>query len=165
LNNLNEDDKTKLNEYKINNNFFHLNTLFDYSSFIKCLNTRKVFLYVSKWVRTTNVIQDDNSNNFGRLIYELLFKRFIENKVNLHTFEVAILSDRDYSHFNYVFNKLISQNPNFIRNIKNLSIQFNEKTTDIKPFLKFVYYNNYHSISSLYFRFPKFHNHYGNLYN
>src|SRR5437762_14157359 len=42
LHNLNEDDKTKLNEYGINNNFFPSNTLFNYSGFIKRLNTCKI---------------------------------------------------------------------------------------------------------------------------
>src|SRR5580698_919093 len=39
LRNLNDDDKIKLNKYGINCDLFPLNTLFNYPSFIKCLNT------------------------------------------------------------------------------------------------------------------------------
>src|SRR6266542_2275055 len=38
LHNLNEDDKTKLNKYGINNDLFPSNSLFNYPSFIKHLN-------------------------------------------------------------------------------------------------------------------------------
>src|SRR6266536_4299963 len=46
---LNDDDKTKLNEYGIDNNLFPSNTLFNYPSFIKRLNTCKIGNYIEKW--------------------------------------------------------------------------------------------------------------------
>ena len=54
LNNLNDDDlKTKLNEYHINNYLLPSNTLFNYPSFIKCLNTFKMIFSIEKWAVAT----------------------------------------------------------------------------------------------------------------
>src|SRR6266536_3954513 len=48
LHNLNDDYlKTKLNKYNIN---IPSNTLFNYPSFIKNLNTRKMFSSIEKWI-------------------------------------------------------------------------------------------------------------------
>src|SRR5688572_30220791 len=41
LHNLNDDDKAKLNECRIKVNLFPSNILFNYPSFIKCLNINK----------------------------------------------------------------------------------------------------------------------------
>src|SRR3954454_972585 len=43
LYNLNDDDKAKLNEFGIKDNLFPSNILFNYPSFIKCLNINKIF--------------------------------------------------------------------------------------------------------------------------
>ena len=50
LHNLNDDDKAKLIEYGIHNALFPTSTLFNYPSFIKCLNTYKVFISIESWV-------------------------------------------------------------------------------------------------------------------
>src|SRR5947199_9932861 len=42
LYNLNEDDKAQLNEYGINNDLFPSNTLFNYPSYINCLESCKI---------------------------------------------------------------------------------------------------------------------------
>src|SRR6266496_5715835 len=53
LHNLSEDDKTKLNEYGIiSDNLFPSSTLFNYPSFIKCLNINKIYCSIEMWVRT-----------------------------------------------------------------------------------------------------------------
>src|SRR3954471_3165629 len=43
LYNLNDNDKKKLIDYEINNDLIPSNTLFNYPSYIKCLNTWKMF--------------------------------------------------------------------------------------------------------------------------
>ncbi|GBC47931.1 uncharacterized protein OCT59_000434 [Rhizophagus irregularis] len=178
-NNLNEEDKTKLNEYGINYNKLLLpsntsnNSLFNYPNFIKCLNTWKIIFSIEQWILTIiNVkagLQSTNyflknmyPNNFdqklnsSRLIYKLLFKIFIENEVKLHTFEVIVVRDIDHDCFNDAFN-LILQNQDFIFNIKNLKLQRIANGSKIFPFLKFLY-SNCNSINSLYFQFPRFNN-------
>ena len=53
LHNLNDDVlKTKLNEYRINDDLSPLNTLFNYPSFIKYLNTCKIILSTENWIKT-----------------------------------------------------------------------------------------------------------------
>uniref|UniRef100_U9UKK6 F-box domain-containing protein n=1 Tax=Rhizophagus irregularis (strain DAOM 181602 / DAOM 197198 / MUCL 43194) TaxID=747089 RepID=U9UKK6_RHIID len=49
---LNEDDKAKFNEYGINDNLFLSNTLFNYPSFIKYLDTIKIYNSIQNWVIT-----------------------------------------------------------------------------------------------------------------
>ncbi|GET65571.1 hypothetical protein GLOIN_2v1784270 [Rhizophagus irregularis DAOM 181602=DAOM 197198] len=49
LHNLNGDLKTKLNEYGIEDNLFPSNTLFNYPSFIKYLNTLEIKLSTYEW--------------------------------------------------------------------------------------------------------------------
>src|SRR5204862_398021 len=50
LHNLNEGDKTKLNEHGINNSVFPPNTLFNYPCFIKCLKISRIIFSVEYWV-------------------------------------------------------------------------------------------------------------------
>src|SRR6266496_5894829 len=119
---LNDDYKTKLNEYGINNNSFPSNTLFNYPSFIQCLNTRKIGRSIEKWISTvrTSTTNEQPSNysiqntNFSysypninqiitKLIYKSLFLIFVESEVNLHTFEFKILIDEEYKHFDGIF--------------------------------------------------------------
>ncbi|GBC45287.2 hypothetical protein GLOIN_2v1768097 [Rhizophagus irregularis DAOM 181602=DAOM 197198] len=59
-------------------------------------------------------------NNFERLIQMLLFKLFIDNEANLHTFKIEIFHNWN-SHCDNIL-ELILQNPNFIHNVKNLNI-------------------------------------------
>ncbi|RIA91672.1 hypothetical protein C1645_821679 [Glomus cerebriforme] len=107
LHNLNEDDKTELHEYEINSELFPSNTLFNYPSFIKSLNIKKIMFSIKKWVTTFGTsttapsyfIQNTPSClNF--LIFKLLFKIFIETKVNLYTFEAEDISDSPCNSYN-----------------------------------------------------------------
>ncbi|PKY24219.1 hypothetical protein RhiirB3_438697 [Rhizophagus irregularis] len=165
---LNDDDKTKLNEYVIHNELFPTNTLFNYPSFIQRLNTYKVCYSVQKWIATVKTSTTSNERyfvrntnltfiqilNFTKLIYKSLFLIFIENKVNLHSFEVTLPKDIDIDWFDEIF-ELILQNPNFIYNIKNFEINLYIITDNITKFLRVVYSNCY-SISSLYIIVPKY---------
>ncbi|CAB5181389.1 unnamed protein product [Rhizophagus irregularis] len=170
--NLNEEEKTNLKEYGINKDLFPSSTLFNYSSFIKRLNTWKILHSIEKWVvrtltaekqpssyfiQNTNLLPFSNSDqywNLKRLIYKSLLKRFIGNKVKLHTFEISMIADKDFHYFNDSF-ELILQNPNFICNIKNLELNYGTEIVNINPFLKFLY-SNCKDISSLYFLFSTF---------
>src|SRR6266480_1028300 len=53
LHNLNDDDKAKLNEYRINDNSFPSNALFKYPSFIKHLNINRIFRSIVCWAIIT----------------------------------------------------------------------------------------------------------------
>ncbi|PKC57924.1 hypothetical protein RhiirA1_541359 [Rhizophagus irregularis] len=129
LHNLNGDLKTKLNEYRIKDNLFHSDTLFNYSSFIKYLNTWRIISSIEKWsknaVRTLKP-QDRNFNsvsNFRRLIQMSLFKMFIDNEVNLHTLDIEIFTF--YTNWNSYYDDIfesILQNHNFIQNVRNLNL-------------------------------------------
>jgi hypothetical protein len=225
LRNLNEYDKAKLIDYGINDNIFQTNTLFNYPSFIKCLNTSKIGYSVDKWIcsftqnspeQNSNffIQQQQNFGNFGQcilppiknlflnsnsqsnssssssslpslstlnlpgfnsrfkiekkidnielrmeiinFIYKSLFKIFIQNNVNLLTFEVILIRLKDHNYFNDIFD-IILQDPIFIRDIKNLKFSFklrNIKLTKIYLFLKFLY-NNCNSITNINFQFKK----------
>ncbi|RGB25144.1 hypothetical protein C1646_821211 [Rhizophagus diaphanus] len=125
LHNLNEDLKTELNEYRIEDNLFPSNTLFNYPSFIKYLNTWKIITSTCKWSKDAKKIMKPEKRFsydieiFERLIQILLFKLFINNETNLHTLEIEIYYNWN-SHFDSIL-ELILQNPNFIHNIKNLN--------------------------------------------
>ncbi|GBB89077.1 hypothetical protein RclHR1_15740003 [Rhizophagus clarus] len=134
LHNLNDDLKSKLNEYRANDNLLPSNTLFYYPSFIKYLNTLKIITSVGKWVEDTiRTLKPENryylqnldtisASNFKRLIYMSLLKMFIENETNLHTFDIevyAFLNCKFY--YNDIF-ELILRNPKFIHNVRNLKL-------------------------------------------
>jgi hypothetical protein len=154
---LNENDKTQLKkEYGINNYLILTDTLFNYPTFIKCLNTQNIMLSVEGWVKkliidgsTTSLRNFDH--NISKFIFLLLIKLFIKNEIYLHTFEVNILSDIDCNYFNIALG-FILQYPKFIYKIKNLKFYFNEKIMNVKFFLDFLHYNC-NSISSFYLRF------------
>jgi hypothetical protein len=144
LNNLNNEVKTKLNEYKININLLPLNTLFNYSKFIKYLNTREFISSVGKWfenvVKSSKpennyFIQDINlpskEFNIKRLIHMSLLKIFIENDVNLNTLCIEIYNFSDYNSYLDGILELMLQNSNFFHNIKNFKI-----------FIRFYNYNS-----------------------
>jgi hypothetical protein len=155
LHNLNDDDKTQLDEYGItSNDLFSSNILFNYPSFIKYLDTRKISDSIEKWVTTirTATIIYSVQINYKKLIYRLLFRIFIEKEVNIHTFKVTVLTDEDCEHFNGTI-ELILQNPNFICNIRNLTLDFDPTNENITKFMIFLY-SNCNSISSLGFLFP-----------
>ncbi|EXX62083.1 uncharacterized protein OCT59_009783 [Rhizophagus irregularis] len=160
LHNLSDDDKTRLNEYVIHNNLFpNTNTFFNYPKFIQRLNTHNVYYSIKKWAST---IEEEHSSyspsqipNFTKLIFKSLFLIFIKNEVNLHSFKVMV----DYEEFEYfdAAVELILQNPNFVHNIKNLTLEFDEITDNVRKFLGFLS-SNCNSISSFYFIFSfKYH--------
>ncbi|PKC64939.1 hypothetical protein RhiirA1_461733 [Rhizophagus irregularis] len=149
LQNLNDNDfKTNLNIYKINDNLFYLNTLFNYTSFIKDINLLKVITSVGKWfedsVRTLKPgnryflqnLDIHSESNFKRLIYISLFKTFIENEVNLNTLNIDIFTIYSYEPYYDDIIVLILQNSNFIHNIKNLNLYFGSSSPNI------LYHNN-----------------------
>ncbi|GBB86051.1 hypothetical protein RclHR1_01250014 [Rhizophagus clarus] len=171
LHNLNDDDKIKLNEYVMHKNLFYLNTLFSYPSFIQCLETHKIINSINKWIETIEtstieaphfnyILQNTNSSfsqssKFKKLIYKSLFQIFIENEVNLKSFEVSLCCSNDLEYFDETLG-LILQNPNFICNIKNFKIDLDIITTDnVSKFLNFLY-SNCNSISSLYLLFTPY---------
>jgi hypothetical protein len=159
LHNLNDDDKTKLNEYGINNNLFPSSTLFNYPSFIQNLDTYRISISIGSWKTTkTNLIASTNdklqlsnysirNSTFTRLIYRFLFLIFIENKVNLR----SLVTHQRCDYFEDAF-ELILQNPNFICNIKDLRIDVNTASKPITKFLMFLN-TNCNSISSLHYIF------------
>ncbi|GBC34066.1 uncharacterized protein OCT59_019056 [Rhizophagus irregularis] len=119
LHNLNDDFKTKLNEYKIINNSLPSNMLFNYSRFLKYLNINKFIFTTRVWFESSiskNRLVID-FENLGDICVSL-FETFIENEVNLHTLEIEI-----YYHacFDNIL-KLILKNTNFIYNIRNLNL-------------------------------------------
>ncbi|PKC59358.1 hypothetical protein RhiirA1_469577 [Rhizophagus irregularis] len=120
-------------------------TLFNYPSFIKRLNTHKVVYSIENW------LMDDKHWEISILIYRSLFKMFIENEGNLHSFEVEVRTSNDCDYLNDTM-ELTLQNPNFTCNIRNLMFYIdimNMIYTNIFPLLKFLC-SNCNSISSLY---------------
>ncbi|EXX70412.1 hypothetical protein GLOIN_2v1767079 [Rhizophagus irregularis DAOM 181602=DAOM 197198] len=82
LHNLNDYDKKDVNKYE-NNNFFSSNTLFNYPSLIKCLNTHKIVNAIEEWVAAP--IEKRSIYYYSTsptLIYKLLLKVFVENKAS-----------------------------------------------------------------------------------
>ncbi|RGB29628.1 hypothetical protein C1646_766391 [Rhizophagus diaphanus] len=150
LHKLNEDDKAQLNKYGINNESFSLNTLFNYLSFIKCLNTFSFVYSIKKWIGTLSISnQSTQFSNLLNFIPLLLIKIFIQNKVNLHTFEVEISSTIKITNsecLNSII-KLILRNPTFIYNIKNLKFHLNNAILNI-DLLNYLY-SHCNSISTL----------------
>ncbi|RGB36186.1 hypothetical protein C1646_758392 [Rhizophagus diaphanus] len=150
-------DKEKLQDYGINKNLFPLNTLFNYLSFIKHLNTQNIISTIKLWVGNLLTREIGNqSNQFTlqlhpeydllKFIYESLFKIFIEREINLNTFDIFIFSNDDCDYFNIAF-KLILKNQSFIHNIKILNIKIYPtriNITTIIPYLKSI-----NTISSL----------------
>jgi hypothetical protein len=128
LHNLNDDLKAILNEYRTNDNLLPSNTLFNYSSFINYLNTRKFISFVRKWFENSfktleHINNYDSEFNFERLIHMSLLKIFIENnEVNLHTLYIEARRLCDHSLHLVDILELMLQNPNFFHNIKNLKI-------------------------------------------
>ncbi|RGB41150.1 hypothetical protein C1646_810922 [Rhizophagus diaphanus] len=158
---LNEDCKLKLNEYGINNNLFPLNTFFNYPSFIQHLDTRKISNSIENWVTQLSYSVQNNNlqiSNFTKLICSSLFLIFIENEVKLCSLEVSLLSHQVCEYFDEAF-ELILKNPNFIRDIKILKLDFYVAAETITKLLLFLN-SNCNSISSLYFLFSSYYNNY-----
>ncbi|POG71827.1 hypothetical protein GLOIN_2v1774372 [Rhizophagus irregularis DAOM 181602=DAOM 197198] len=152
LSKLNEDIKTKLYEYGVNNNLIISNTLlFNYPSFIKYLNIDKILNSVQTWVYTVV----GKNQELVNLIYGSLLEMFIENEGNLHSFEVILPICYDVNYFNKSID-LILQNPNLTHNIRNLTFRiYNYNNQNIIKLLKFLY-SNCNSISSMALDFPNY---------
>ncbi|RGB27223.1 hypothetical protein C1646_819897 [Rhizophagus diaphanus] len=142
--NLSDDVKKKLNKYEINTNL-SLNPLFNYSCFIKHLDTNQLINSIKKWDATVNTIRQKSLIKF---IYRSLIKLFIESDANLHTLDFTY--DRNF--YNFTISQIISS-PNFIYNIRNLYLKFDTYDTfNVDTFLKFLNLNS-KSISSINFQF------------
>jgi hypothetical protein len=159
LHNLSKEDKKKLEEYGFTEELISSNTLFNYPRYIKCLNTHKIICSVEKWnVNSSNSCSTFSQiSNSTRLISKLLFKTFIESKVNLQSFEFEMTTDNDHDYFNDTV-ELILENPNFIYNIKNL--KFSKRVTNVTNITKIDSFlsllsSNCNSISTLHFKFKK----------
>ncbi|RGB35612.1 hypothetical protein C1646_742145 [Rhizophagus diaphanus] len=120
LNNLNEDFKMKLYEYKIINNSLPSKNmlLFDYLKFLKYLNTHKFIFFVETWIsiaidnlKPENILYD--TENFKRLVHKSLFKIFIENEVNLNTLEIEISGQILPSKLDYISLELTIEEMDF----------------------------------------------------
>ncbi|CAB4431345.1 unnamed protein product [Rhizophagus irregularis] len=103
---LNDDLKTKLNQYEINYISLTSNTLFNYPSFLKYLNTFNMVTFANNWVE--NIIE----------ISEQLI-------INLNTLEIEISNYKYYKYFIYILESIL-QNTNFIHNIGNLKLRIND---------------------------------------
>src|SRR5438045_1954374 len=150
LHNFNESGETKLNEYGINNSVFPSNTLFNYPCFIKCLTIKEIMLSIEDWIKFVTRSSRSSNSNFNqifRLIYRSLLEKFIENEVNLHTFEFD-----GYEYYSNVTLELILQNPNFIHNIRNLKLNLSYISSEITILLKFLH-SNCNLISTISFQF------------
>ncbi|RGB36554.1 hypothetical protein C1646_813951 [Rhizophagus diaphanus] len=126
LHNLNGDFKTKLNEYGIDK-LLPSNTLFNYPSFIKYLNTHKLIFSVEKWFESLKLREFilNSETDFKRLVYKSLFKIIINNEVKLHTFEIEFIIRSFHDPYLNDILELILQNTkntNFIHNIGNLNL-------------------------------------------
>uniref|UniRef100_U9U413 F-box domain-containing protein n=1 Tax=Rhizophagus irregularis (strain DAOM 181602 / DAOM 197198 / MUCL 43194) TaxID=747089 RepID=U9U413_RHIID len=104
LHELNNDDKTKLINYRMKNDIIPLNTLFNYSSFIKKLNTKHIIYIIEIWIKEARSLTNKDRAGYKykectRLVYEFLFKIFTNN-ANLNTFEIVLMGYRwDLSFF------------------------------------------------------------------
>ncbi|PKY33101.1 hypothetical protein RhiirB3_451755, partial [Rhizophagus irregularis] len=169
LHKLNDDYKIKLDEYLTQNDIIPSNTLFNYPSFIQRLDAYEIINSINEWSRTIetsktkvqrsgylmrNKLLSSQIINFTKLIYKSLFIIFIENEVNLYSFEVMLFNNTRFEYFDEIL-ELILQNPNFICNIKNFEINFYEVTENTR-FSKFLY-SNCNSISSLYLQYSFYH--------
>ncbi|PKC55891.1 hypothetical protein RhiirA1_542323 [Rhizophagus irregularis] len=142
--NLNDDDKKKLNKYEINTNLFSY-ALFNYSSFIRHLDTNKLINSIKKWDAIVNPIRQKGLVKF---IYKSLIKLFVESDANLLTLDFTY--NRNY--YNITISQIIL-NPNFICNIRKLYLKFDTYDTfNIDSFLKSLSLNS-KSISSINFQF------------
>ncbi|PKC67371.1 hypothetical protein RhiirA1_534942 [Rhizophagus irregularis] len=151
LNKLNEDDKAKINEYGIEYDLLHSNTLFNYPNFIKYLDTYRTYRFINYWIDSL-VVKYDNKLRYKleNLVYRSLFEVFIKNEVNIHSFGI--------NHYIFGFSDdnmdLVLQNPNLTYNMRNLILIVNAiSSRNIFPFLKFLC-SNCNSISSIVVNFP-----------
>ncbi|CAB4435852.1 unnamed protein product [Rhizophagus irregularis] len=145
------DGKAKFNEYGINDNLLLSNTLFNYPSFIKYLDTFKISYSVEDWVIALGY---KYNHILGKLAYRSLLEvLLIENEVNSHSFEIVLDMNFYYNGYFDDTIDLILQNPNLTYNIRGLTLSNITLSENTIPYLKFLS-SNYNSISSIVFKFP-----------
>ncbi|EXX57692.1 uncharacterized protein OCT59_026092 [Rhizophagus irregularis] len=116
LHNLNGDLKAQLSKYKIDDKLFPSNTLFNYPTFLKYLYTQKIISSIKEWAKDVK-LEKSSILGFKRLIHMSLFKIFILNEVNIHTFDIQI----NFSYIDDIL-ELMLKNPDFFHNIRNLKL-------------------------------------------
>jgi hypothetical protein len=124
LHNLNDDLRNKIKRYNIHN-LLPSNTLFNYLCLIRYLNIWKMISSIKIW--TNNILgilkpKSINVSNFRKLIQMSLFKMLIENEVNLYTLDIDIFAISNHKSYYYDIFEIILQNPNFIKNVRNLNL-------------------------------------------
>ncbi|RIA91679.1 hypothetical protein C1645_821688 [Glomus cerebriforme] len=153
---LNDYDKAKFNNHEIKINFLNTsNTLFNYPSFIKCLNTYEIVQSIlRRFDPKFNLVRYKIFQSTLNLIYMSLFEIFIDNEVNLHTFEIQINDYVFLDCFNCAF-ELILHNPNLICNIRNLKVLIDRSIADITKigFFLILLSSNCNSISTIHFKY------------
>ncbi|RGB38864.1 hypothetical protein C1646_755190 [Rhizophagus diaphanus] len=153
LHNLNDDLKAQLNKYKIDDKLFPSNTLFNYPIFLKYLYTQKIISSIEEWSKDVG-LKYSAKHEFNRLIHLSLFKIFIENKVNIHTFDISY-----YYHYNTYIDdilELLLQYPDFFYNIRILKLELlNSFSYTRNLILQMInLYQNLKQITLTYFSFP-----------
>ncbi|RIA81877.1 hypothetical protein C1645_836250 [Glomus cerebriforme] len=118
LQRLNNNDLMELGNVGIH--IIPLNTLFNYPSFLKCLNILSLKIQIERWTREYSNFNSSFAWSRVKLIYKLLFK-IITNEATLHTFEIMLVEPRIVSCFNNSF-VLFYQRTDFIRSVKNLKL-------------------------------------------
>ncbi|GBC00480.1 hypothetical protein RclHR1_38730001 [Rhizophagus clarus] len=158
LRNLKGDLKIKLNEYvKIDDIIFPSNTLFNYPSFIKYLNTRKMFSSVFEWLnvlklKNRSFIHYFNVPKVEKLVLMSLLQIIIENEVKLHTLDIEVAFKFHYSDIV----ELILKNPNFIHNIKNLKLYFVNNISNLTKNRILQIINLHQNLKKIYLSCDKF---------
>ncbi|PKY23810.1 hypothetical protein RhiirB3_438135 [Rhizophagus irregularis] len=128
LHNLNEDDKTKLNEYGIKISVFSSNTLFNYSSFFKCLKTCDFKSSIEDWMSIKNeyLYQPYKKNSGKTPIINDHFSGFYskETKTRDHFFEKFFIGQSSQQQLlRLIYTSLIER---FVKNEANLhTFEFN----------------------------------------
>jgi hypothetical protein len=135
---LNDHDKALLSEYGIDRIVFSLNPLFNYPSFIKCLEKEAIMLSVKDW------LPPDIYLFHVEQIYVRLIEIFAENEANIHTYEF-----KGGYYYNDFILGFIAEYPKFIYDVRNLLVEFND-SSQVKKFLKLLISSK--SISKIHFR-------------
>jgi hypothetical protein len=154
---LNEDSKAKFNEYGIDDELSTSNnTLFNYPSFIKYLSIHNVCYSIEKWVENNNY-NYNNCKELKKLVFRSLFKVFIENEGNLHSFKVLISSNRVYVSFDDNMIEMTLQNLiNSQHNLEIISLEY--KTTLYNTFLSLKNSNCSSTLNTIIFCYIDFKN-------
>ncbi|CAB4440143.1 unnamed protein product [Rhizophagus irregularis] len=149
LHNLNGDLKAQLYEYKIDGNLFPSNTLFNYPIFLKYLYTWKIISSIEEWSKDVELENSSSILEFMRLIHMSLFKVFIENKVNIHTFDIQIIHHNWYDSYIDDMLELMLQYPDFFYNIRKLKLRFFKASPSYTKNLILQMINSYQNLKQI----------------